>query len=408
MNVLALLRYIHHSMESKNYQNFTAEDFVLDEDFQHWVMHPDEENGHSWSLFMEQYPGKLEEIRQAKMIVHAVQPSEPPLSEEVLNRIYSQITLVKKPVRKIRFVFWTAAASLLALITLGGLLHYYQDSTQLAAFETMSIKDTEKGKIVLADGTVREFDTENTTIQQTASGELKINNDTIVKHSTNVAKAQIAMNQIVIPFGKRSEITLADGTHIWLNSGSQISYPTTFSDKSREVYLLGEAFFDVKKDPSRPFTVFTKDVKLVVLGTRFNVSSFANDATTQAVLLSGKITAVKSKGFSSTYELLPGDRIVYNKDEENLSKDKVDVELYSSWINGYLIFRNEPVSGIFNKLERSYNKHIVVEIGLEKVTFSGKLDLIEDLDSVLENIAFTSSFKVSKENDIYTIKPPGQ
>jgi len=146
----------------------------------------------------------------------------------------------------------------------------------------------------------------------------------------------------------------------------------------------------------------------VVLGTRFNVSSFANDATTQAVLLSGKITALKSKGFSSTYELLPGERITYNKEEENITKDKVDVELYSSWINGYLIFRNEPVSGIFNKLERSYNKHIVVEIGLEKVTFSGKLDLIEDLDKVLENISFTSSFKVSKENEIYTIKPAGQ
>ena len=395
-------------MESKNYQNFTTEDFVLDEDFQNWVMHPEDSNGLYWTLFVEQNPDKLEQIKLAKIIINSVQPVEPPVSDEIISRIFSKITQATKPVRKIRFVLWTAAASLLALITIGGLLHYYQESPQLAAFENMSIKDTGKGKIVLADGTVREFDTENTTIQHTASGELKINNDTIVKHSSIAGVAQIAMNQIVIPYGKRSEITLADGTHIWLNSGSQISYPVTFSDKSREVYLLGEAFFDVKKDPSRPFTVFTKDVKLVVLGTRFNVSSFANDATTQAVLLSGKITALKSKGFSSTYELLPGERITYNKEEENITKDKVDVELYSSWINGYLIFRNEPVSGIFNKLERSYNKHIVVEIGLEKVTFSGKLDLIEDLDKVLENISFTSSFKVSKENEIYTIKPAGQ
>lgn len=395
-------------MESKNYQNFTTEDFVLDEDFQHWVMHPDDDNERRWSLFMEQYPGKLEQIRQAKMIVHAVQPFEPTVSEEVLNNIFNQITQNAKPVRKMRFVLWTAAASLLALIAIGGLLHYYQDSTQLATFETMNAKDIGKGKIVLADGTIHEFDTEKTTIQQTASGNLKVNNDTITEHPVNTKAGQVAMNQIIIPFGKRSDITLADGTHIWLNSGSQISYPVTFSDKSREVYLLGEAFFDVKNDPSRPFFVYTKDIKLKVLGTRFNVSSFANDATTQAVLLTGKITAVKSKGFSATYELLPGERIVYNKEEENLTKDRVDVELYSSWINGYLIFRNEPVTGIFNKLERSYNKHIVVEIGLEKVTFSGKLDLIEDLDSVLENIAFTSSFKVKKENDKYTIKPSVQ
>lgn len=395
-------------MESKNYQNFTTEDFVLDEDFQHWVMHPDEENSNRWALFMEQYPGKQEQINQAKMIVHAVQPFEPPVSEEVLSNIFNQITQNTKPVRKMRFGFWAAAASLLALMAIGGLLHFHQDSSQLATFETMNSKDIGMGKIVLADGTIHEFDTEKTTIQQTASGNLRVNNDTIAEHPLNTQAGHVAMNQIIIPYGKRSDITLADGTHIWLNSGSQISYPVTFSDKSREVYLLGEAFFDVKKDPARPFIVYTKDIKLKVLGTRFNVSSFANDATTQAVLLTGKITAVKSKGFSATYELLPGERIVFNKVEEVLTKDKVDVELYSSWINGYLIFRNEPVTGIFNKLERSYNKHIVVEIGLENVTFSGKLDLIEDLDKVLENIAFTSSFNVSKENDIYTIKPPGQ
>lgn len=395
-------------MEIKNYQNFTTEDFVLDEDFQHWVMHPDEENSNRWALFMEQYPGKQEQINQAKMIVHAVQPFEPPVSEEVLSNIFNQITQNTKPVRKMRFGFWAAAASLLALMAIGGLLHFHQDSSQLATFETMNSKDIGMGKIVLADGTIHEFDTEKTTIQQTASGNLRVNNDTIAEHPLNTQAGHVAMNQIIIPYGKRSDITLADGTHIWLNSGSQISYPVTFSDKSREVYLLGEAFFDVKKDPARPFIVYTKDIKLKVLGTRFNVSSFANDATTQAVLLTGKITAVKSKGFSATYELLPGERIVFNKVEEVLTKDKVDVELYSSWINGYLIFRNEPVTGIFNKLERSYNKHIVVEIGLENVTFSGKLDLIEDLDKVLENIAFTSSFNVSKENDIYTIKPPGQ
>jgi len=239
-------------MESKNYQNFTTEDFVLDEDFQNWVMHPEDSNGLYWTLFVEQNPDKLEQIKLAKIIINSVQPVEPPVSDEIISRIFSKITQATKPVRKIRFVLWTAAASLLALITIGGLLHYYQESPQLAAFENMSIKDTGKGKIVLADGTVREFDTENTTIQHTASGELKINNDTIVKHSSIAGVAQIAMNQIVIPYGKRSEITLADGTHIWLNSGSQISYPTTFSDKSREVYLLGEAFFDVKKDPSRP------------------------------------------------------------------------------------------------------------------------------------------------------------
>jgi transmembrane sensor len=204
-----------------------------------------------------------------------------------------------------------------------------------------------------------------------------------------------AMAQVIIPYGKRSEITLADDTKVWLNAGSQLSYPLKFTGNTREVYLAGEAFFEVESDAAKPFHVITGDMTIRVTGTRFNVTSYANDQTTQAVLLSGKIDAARNKRFSRSLELEPGERIVYNKQEERFEKESVDVELYASWVNGYLIFDNEPVDNIFKKLERYYNKNILTEKLSGQPKFTGKLDLADDLEKVLKNIGFSASFSVT-------------
>ncbi len=215
---------------------------------------------------------------------------------------------------------------------------------------------------------------------------------------------EAAMNQIIIPYGKRSESTLADGTHIWLNSGSQLSYPSRFKTHSREVYLTGEAFFDVTEDVSKPFYVMTRDFKIKVLGTKFNVSSYSEDRTIQTVLLKGKVSAGKNKLFAETIDLYPGERIVYDKAGDRLAKEKVDVQLYTSWINGYLIFDNESTTEVFKKLERYYNQRIIASEKLGGNTFSGKLDLKDNIKDVLENISFASSVKVTEENGSFIIK----
>jgi ferric-dicitrate binding protein FerR (iron transport regulator) len=161
----------------------------------------------------------------------------------------------------------------------------------------------------------------------------------------------------------------------------------------------------VESDPSKPFQVITDDMKIEATGTRFNVTSYANDPTTQTVLLSGKVSAGKNKRFARTVDIEPGERIAYNKQEDNLMKDRVDVELYASWIDGYLIFDNEPVDEVFRKLERYYNKNILTEKLSGRPTFTGKLDLADDLEKVLENIAFSASFSVEFENDTFIIQP---
>lgn len=146
-------------------------------------------------------------------------------------------------------------------------------------------------------------------------------------------------------------------------------------------------------------------MKIRATGTRFNVTSYANDNQSQVVLLSGKVDAAKNKRFAGSMEMNPGERIVYSKTEENLKKDRVDVEHYASWIDGYLIFENEPVENIFKILERYYNKSILTEKLTGKPAFTGKLDLADDLGKVLNNIGFSASFSVECENDTFIIRP---
>ena len=169
------------------------------------------------------------------MIISSLQPVEPEISKNRLNEIFQRINQQTNN-RSIGTFGWLRyAAGILIIIAIGGLIwNTVQPKDRFPV--RVAIQPAAKGKIILANGEIREFDTEQTTIKQTATGDLTINNDTIKNQPTN---EKVAMNQVIIPFGMRSDITLADGTHIWLNSGSQLSYPTEFVGNTREVHLSG-------------------------------------------------------------------------------------------------------------------------------------------------------------------------
>ena len=388
-------------METEKFVNYqTTEDFILDKEFAYWVLHPNKELDSFWESFIIEHHEKKSQIMDAVLIIKSLQPIQQEVSQEKLDVIFQKV----QPSGKKVIFNWNAglkyAAAIAILISVGSLI-YYSIQTKNQFPVEMASEMFLKGKVILADGTTKEFDTEKTTIALTTAGNLSINSDTIDIDSDQMTSTLI---QVIIPYGKRSEITLADGTHIWLNSGSQLSYPSKFKTGSREVYLSGEAFFDVKADPAKPFYVITHDIRIKVLGTSFNVSSYADDNTVQTVLLKGKVAAGKNKLFASTIDMIPGERLTFDKNNSNLSKDKVDVQLYSSWVNGYLVFKNIPITEVFTKLERFYNQEISVDNDLEEITFSGKLDLADNLKEVLKNIAFAASVNVEENNGSFIIK----
>lgn len=392
-------------MSEKKYIEYSTEDFILDDDFMQWVLHPNQETDQFWNHFLKNHPAQQNSVNEAAFLIRSLRVVEPSVSQHQLQRGYPGVQPFRKHERNILQIWTRIAALVILLVSIGGLLYYFSDNPERLPFEAVNSKTLEKGKVIHPDGTVSEFETEQTEIIQKATGELTINDDTVTLNATSETGEERAFAEVIIPFGKRSEVTLTDGTKIWLNSGSRLSYPVNFSSHLREVYLEGEAFFDVKSDPSNPFQVVTHDMKIHVTGTRFNVSSYANDQTTQTVLLSGEVSAKKNKRFAIPMELKPGERIVYDRKKGDLTKDQVNVELYASWVNGYLLFEKEPVDEVFKKLERYYNKNIITEKLTGQITFSGKLNLADDLEKVLDNIAFSASFSVDYKNDDFVIKP---
>lgn len=151
---------------------------------------------------------------------------------------------------------------------------------------------------------------------------------------------------------------LPDHSVVWLNSGSTLRYPTVFSKGNRNVELNGEAYFEVQADQERPFYVNTASgLSVYVYGTKFNVSAYEDDSYIETVLEKGKVNVI-SPDRETVTQMVPGERLLYDKQEQKLLKSEVDVYEKVAWKEGKLIFRNAPLDEIFKRLARHFNVEI--------------------------------------------------
>jgi len=229
------------------------------------------------------------------------------------------------------------------------------------------------------------------------SGDQIAINDTkkVEQSSTN------SYNTVIVPYGKRTYVTLSEGTKVWLNSGSKFTYPVAFTGDKREVHLVGEAIFDVTHDKKKPFYVITDDYDIKVLGTVFNVSSYEDDTYTSTALAQGSVEIkydTNSIFGKSRIKIKPGTLAVYNNQNKTIRSSTVDVSKYMSWRDGKFIFKKQRLDNIVKKLSRYYNISIKIENErLKAETFSGHLDLKENINKVLEIISETTDLKFEKE-----------
>jgi transmembrane sensor len=177
----------------------------------------------------------------------------------------------------------------------------------------------------------------------------------------NSRSGQQAWVEIKAPAWTRAQFTLPDGTTGWLNSNSSVKYNLDFMN-DRKVILYGEAFFDVLKDPHRPFRVNTDDVVINVKGTRFNVSSYENEKNVEVVLEEGSLI-FNDKGLKNTYPMKPNDLLIYDKALRKFTTEVVQPQKYLSWTEGKLVFRNDPLDVICRRLGRWYNVDVEVNVG---------------------------------------------
>lgn len=207
--------------------------------------------------------------------------------------------------------------------------------------------------------------------------------------------------EIYAPLGAHLKFVLPDGSSGFLNSGSSIKYAASFSGKSREVMLSGEAYFDVKTDPKHPFVVSTDRVKVVAHGTSFNVNSYSEDADSKVALAKGVVEVFSVfKGESRSVGILkPGEMCVIDSSRSNINIVNVVTSEISSWKNGQLIFRNEPFKEVIKKLNRRYNANIVIKDSiLNTYSFMATFD-DETLDVVLNLLTLSTPISISKHKN---------
>ena len=197
---------------------------------------------------------------------------------------------------------------------------------------------------------------------------------------------------------KVKKLTLPDGTAVWLMSGSTISYPSNFSvSKTRNVTVKGQAFFKVAKDASHPFILDLGEVGLKVVGTSFNIMNYGDEDHINIALKTGRVDLFRGtyKPGKQAVEMVPGQLVTYDKNMPEFHLTDVNVDKYTSWINGTLQFRDDPLAEVLKKLGRWYN--IAIEVKDPKISdfpFTATIKN-EDLDQVVELLRFSTPFKYS-------------
>lgn len=209
---------------------------------------------------------------------------------------------------------------------------------------------------------------------------------------------QVQQQEVYIPYGAKTKITLPDGSAVWLNSGSKLSYPSVFNG-DRLVRLDGEAYFEVIKSKV-PFQVSTQFGQVEVLGTSFNVKSFSNEEF-QTTLVEG---SVRLNGFGGSHALLkPGEQASFSENSK-LEIKKVNSEMFTSWKDGKLIFYREPFSKVAVRLERWYNVDIEIEDEeLNNLWFTGTIEM-ETFTEFMELIIRTYPVQYTYDQNTRTLK----
>ncbi|MFI1745667.1 FecR family protein [Thalassobellus sediminis] len=220
-------------------------------------------------------------------------------------------------------------------------------------------------------------------------------------YSNDIKKEVLVYNTLTIPYGKRFEVKLSDGTIVHLNSGSSLKYPVNFIEgENRIVFLNGEAYFSVTKDVKHPFIVNAEGLNVKVFGTKFNVSSYSEDKETNVVLVEGSVGMYANN--ETTKEgtiLVPGTKGSFNKIDQNISSENVDTLIYTSWMEGGLFFRKMTFKNIAKKLERHYNKKIIISNEqLENEIFNANFK-DEPIENVLDYFkeSFLINYKINNE-----------
>lgn len=218
---------------------------------------------------------------------------------------------------------------------------------------------------------------------------------------------ELVYNTLYVPNGRRFDIVLSDNSHVYLNAGSSLRYPVNFiPGKKRQVYLEGEAFFDVSKDTDHPFVVTSGNMDVEVLGTKFNVNAYPEETNINTVLVEGSVrlnTNEIEENRDASVLLEPGHMAQWDQKTKSAQTEEVDTELYTGWMQGKLVLRGMRFKDILKKLERHYGVSIQNKNKkLENRVFTATFD-VETIEEVLNTFVAETNFDYLIEKEQITI-----
>ena len=311
---------------------------------------------------------------------------------------------------RLRWMAWGVAASVVVILSVGFFARYMQEDTPDIEEVAVSIlsesrsEELEQPLLVMAPDRVIPLQN-HTKVEYSSNGQVSLKSENGSDRVEKVEKKeedrrQVAYNTIIVPKGKHTRLQLADGSELHINSGSRVVYPSEFTGNTREVFVDGEIYIDVKPDKARPFYVKTSAFEVSVLGTAFDVCAYSRDPVAEVVLVRGRVRIGDKSG--GTMELVPN-QLARIEDKRLAAKETVDAESYVSWTRGLLQLDGEPLESLLSKLEQYYGVIVTCDEAVRGLDIHGSLDINCTLAEVLERIAITASLWIETVGDGYHI-----
>ncbi len=359
---------------------------------------PDERD--AWrEEFLRDHPHLEERIEKALAKAELIEMNRDLLPEESKEEIFSLITgRIDRHERKKRWL--VACSSVAALLLIGFFsitflrLHTADRLTRAArAAAVAPAEDSATTEVQIISGGQKISIANNADLQVTSSARVVVTDTASARQE--VVLDPVSINSLIVPYGRSTTMTLADGTRIWLNAGTRLDFPSRFTGGKREIWLTGEIYLEVAKDSLMPFIVNTGKLAVEVLGTAFNVSAYEQDAAHTVVLVSGNVSVHAGEESAG---LLPGEKAEITNG--TIATGKVDVDEYTSWTRGILVFNSTPISEVLRKIGRYYNLSFEIspDLAIAEKNWSGKLFLSDNPGNVLASVAAVLSVTYTLDN----------
>ncbi|MCO4294213.1 DUF4974 domain-containing protein [Solitalea sp. MAHUQ-68] len=408
-----------------NYNNYEPEDFAADESFINFYKKSDQKHVSFWESWIESHPEKQKDIQQACSLIELLTWQGTDVNfQRNLQKLKTYINLDNSSLEQMPVIqpdsspqsggfnwlyFTKIAAAIIVLISVGLGVYRYSTKGELVK-ENNAVADIAPGGnkaiLTLTDGRKINLNEAHNgvlaeqsgiKIAKTADGMLVY---TISERNQKNTTSTLEYNTIETPKGGQYQINLPDGTKVWLNAASSIHYPTKFMGKERRVEINGEAYFEVAKNAKMPFKVsINNSSEVEVLGTHFNINSYADEEMIKTTLLEGSVRFSSLKQQTAVV-LKPGEQSAFNKDEGQINVKQADVEEAVAWKNGDFIFRKQPLAEILKTLSRWYSIDVEYETtSLSQQTYSGVISRTKNLSAVISMLESTGQINLKVEGN---------